>query len=978
MGLTDIYNTNNENINMNSTTLNDKQFLTWGNNNGNLNFAPNVVSVDLSSGLSGVSTPVSFIGMSRVWKVIEHNGDVPTVKVSIPVAAVRNIYPPGSYLMFISDSGTFDPTSDYRVMTNDGTNISATYDFNGTKYITFGYASEYRKPRSINFDGVQDFIEVGDQNDLNATNFTISAWVKRGTNSANKSILSKRDAAFSTGYDFKINSSGKFEVVWKNGSTNTVTSNTTIPVNEWHQVAITYNNGTAKLYIDGVLDNIVNSLTNPSNTTQSFLIAAAGKGAPTAFYDGNIDEVRVWNTALSVEQLHYIMNQEIEDVSNFTDGSIIPQTVPKNEVATIPWPDLESYYPMSGYSYTNIVDDSGNLHLGAIRNLDTVDSQTAPLPYQSTIDGNWDTAGTWLNNSVQTLPNTTSIVDGSEITWNIVETNNNVNTTRDVNVLGLKVNTNELSVNADNSLTISHYLLINGVLDLDNESQLIQTTGSDFDTASSGYLERDQQGEGNKFRYNDWSSPVYTATDVNGNYTTIQAALRDGTNPASPGAITYTSGYNGSLSPLTLSTYWMYKYANLPDDSYSSWDHIGNTGAVYAGEGFLMKGPGNPSDQNYVFEGKPNNGTISLTVAGGYDYLVGNPYPSAIDADQFIDDNVNSITGTLYFWEHYGGDTHNLAGYQAGYATYTKAGGVLAAAHPSVSSLGTATKTPGRYIPVSQGFFVVGDADGGTIQFNNAQRIFVKEAVGTSVFMKTAKGKGNIKAKTKELEIDTRPKFRIGFDAPQIDHRQILLTIDQNTTDAVDWGYDAEIYEIIADDMYWMIGDKKYVIQSTNTIRKDKEIPLGIQLSESGKIAIKVDDLENVEDNTQLYIKDRLTGETYNIKNQAFEINLEAGNYLDRFVLAFQPKLLSIDEVTLNEGVKIYMNTTTSELNIEKIADVNIQSIVLYNYLGQRVNTWKSGINKRFVSLPIVTSTGVYIVQLNTLNGAIDKKIIIK
>ncbi|MCF6180613.1 choice-of-anchor D domain-containing protein [Lutibacter sp.] len=978
MGLTDIYNTNNENINTNSTTLNDKQFLTWGNNNGNLNFAPNVVSVNLSDGIAGLSTPVSFIGMSRVWKVVEHGGDIPSVKVSIPIAAVRNIYPPGSYLMFISSSGTFDPTSDYRVMSNNGTDISTDYDFNGTKYITFGYAPEYRKPRSINFDGVQDFIEADNTLDLNPSSFTISAWIKREAGSTNTTILSKRDDnPFTTGYDFKINASNKFEVVWKNGTTNTITSNTTIPQDEWHQVAITYTNGTAKLYIDGVLDITDNSLSNPTNNSQTFLIAASDKSAPTAFFNGNIDEIRVWNTELTIDQLHYIMNQEIEDISNFTDGSIIPETVTKNEVSTIPWSDLEVYYPMSGYAYTNINDDSGNYHSGAIRNLDTVDWQTAPLPYQSTIDGNWDTPATWLNNTVQTLPNTTSIVNGSEITWNIVETNNHVNTTRDVTVLGLKVNTNELSVNADNSLVVSHYLLINGVVDLDGESQLIQTTGSDFDAASTGYLERDQQGEGNLYRYNDWSSPVYSGNDGK-NYATVFDVLRDGTNPNSPGPITYVSGYNGSLSPLTLSTYWMYKYANLPDDSYSSWDHIGNTGAIYAGEGFLMKGTGAPGspDQNYVFEGKPNNGTINLTIAAGNDYLVGNPYPSAIDAYQFIDDNPD-ITGPLYFWEHYGGDTHNLAGYQAGYATLTKSGGVLAAAHPSVSNLGSATKTPGRYVPVSQGFFVY-SSTGGTIHFNNGQRIFVKEAVGTSVFMKTAKGKGSKTTKTKTPEIDTRSKFRIGFNAPKIDHRQLLLTIDKNTTDAVDWGYDGEIYEIFGDDMYWLIGDKKYVIQATNIISKEKEIPLGIQLSESGKITIKIDALENVDENTKLYIKDKLTGETYDITNQPFETNLEAGNYADRFVLAFQPKLLSIDEVTLNKGVKIYMNNSSSELNIEKIADINIQSIILYNYLGQVVNSWKSDINNRYMYLPVNTSTGVYIVQLNTLKGTITKKIIIE
>ena len=42
--------------------------------------------------------------------------------------------------MFISDTGVFDPTADYRVMSTNGSNLETDYDFDGTKYITFGYA----------------------------------------------------------------------------------------------------------------------------------------------------------------------------------------------------------------------------------------------------------------------------------------------------------------------------------------------------------------------------------------------------------------------------------------------------------------------------------------------------------------------------------------------------------------------------------------------------------------------------------------------------------------------------------------------------------------------------------------------------------------------------------------------------------------------------------------------------------------------
>ena len=57
---------------------------------------------------------------------------------------------------------------------------------------------------------------------------------------------------------------------WKNGSTQTITSDVVIPEDYWHQVAIVYSGGTANLYIDGVLDKSA-ALTAPINTTQSLL-----------------------------------------------------------------------------------------------------------------------------------------------------------------------------------------------------------------------------------------------------------------------------------------------------------------------------------------------------------------------------------------------------------------------------------------------------------------------------------------------------------------------------------------------------------------------------------------------------------------------------------------------------------------------------------------------------------------------------------
>tara|TARA_R110001583_G_scaffold35585_3_gene118231 strand:+ start:30730 stop:37086 length:6357 start_codon:yes stop_codon:yes gene_type:complete len=1014
IGLNEIATTNNLNTN---TFTTDKTFLVWGNDNAVLTGGSSVV-VDMSEGilpLGSLTTNVEFTPILRKWKVAS-KGTTFSAKVSIPETLLIPLGPPpGDYLMFVSDSPTFSPSSEYRIMSSDGLgNFQANYTFSTTKYITFGFAPEKTFVRSIQFDGAVDYLDAGDVLDINTptTAFTISAWIKRENTSA--SIVSKRDNGFTTGYNFGINGSGNLEMSW-NGGSETITSSVPIPTSIWHHVAVIYDGTDAKLYIDGVEDITQTTvLAAPIDNSESFLIAAADGDEvnTTSFFEGNIDEVRVWDVALTEDQLRFVMNQEIEDNTN-VDGSyfaslgILPT---KNDINAVPWANLIGYYPMSTYTFTNCKDASGNGNTAALKNLNTVDNQTAPLPYQSSADGAWDTPVTWLNNTVQSIPNSLSIVDGvTPIDWNIVEiSDNNILTSgsRDIKVLGLNIISNsidaidtKLTINGDtaagtgNGLSVTHYLKLDGILDLEGESQLIQTIGSDLDIASIGHLERDQQGEGNKYRYNDWSSPVILQgagnfssdgiTPISGTPFSIANVLKDGTNANAPVDISFVGGQNGLPGPpIQIANYWLYKYANLTG-LYSEWDQIGSTGNLYAGEGFLMKGTGEPgaSDQNYVFVGKPNNGTIILSVSGNNEYLVGNPYPSAIDTRQFLIDNSPSGTGSvggggaIYFWEHYGGDTHNLKDYQAGYATRNLVSGVPATSHSSVSNLGIATKTPGPFIAVGQGFFVLADADGGFIEFNNGQRIFEKEFLGNSVFMKNSTTKSKIT--TKNIA-DERPKFRIGFDAPAINHRQILLAFDEKATDAVDWGYDAEIYEIFEDDMYWMIDDKKYIIQATNTFSLDKEVPLGIQTANDGNIRIKVDELENVAENISVYIKDNLTGETYNIKEQAFEVDLEAGDYKNRFVLTFQPRLKTLEEVALFEGVSIYMNNDISELQINRIVDTEVERISLFNYLGQQVSVWNSSINERFVSLPIKMATGVYIVRVHTAAGLLTKKIIIK
>jgi hypothetical protein len=410
-----------------------------------------------------------------------------------------------------------------------------------------------------------------------------------------------------------------------------------------------------------------------------------------------------------------------------------------------------------------------------------------------------------------------------------------------------------------------------------------------------------------------------------------------------------------------------------------------------------MKGPGTGAildEQNYVYLGKPNNGDINLTITAGNNYLVGNPYASAIDADQFIRDNGPELeyidpssnpetdpllSGTLYFWEHWGGGSHVLQQYQGGYATYNYSGAVAAASmgtnDPDVGTGGTPTKLPGRYIPVGQGFFVLAE-NSGTINFNNGQRVFQKEGGASSVFVRNMSAQNSSDNQTS----DDRMKFRIGFNSVNTVHRQLLLTVDENTTEGVDWAYDAVLSEEQIDDMYWIINDEAYMVQANSEANVDTVYPLGVKTDSDGTNTITIDKLENVPSDVDIYLHDKVLEIYHDLRESDYSIFLNEGEYQDRFEITFGTNnLLGIDDQENKTLDVVYSN------DIEKIVLINpnlieVTSIELFNIMGQLVkqleNISESGYSEYDVEN---LSTGTYIIKLYAASGSVStKKVLVK
>lgn len=1035
IGIKEIATTNNYNTH---SFFCDKSFLIWGHNNDATSPTTDIIK-NYGAG-TGVNTSLSVTPIARKWKIITIDS-IPTVKLSIPLSMVSGTHTSGEdYVMLIADDDSFTTNVTSATMKIVGTELEVDFYFEKTKYITFGSTTTTEEiARAISFDGTDMYLTAGDVNNLAHKNYTISAWVKLNGDNGNFDIISKRN--YNHGYALGINKDNQFMMQWKDPedtSYNSIQSTKAIPKNEWHHIAATFDTATnmSSLYIDGLLE-AKNDTLNPINipTDAHFMIGAAHHISRQHKFNGSIDEVRVWSVTLSEDQIRYIMNQEIQENNDLNvDGKILPSSTTKNEIAAIPWNNLIAYYPMNRFVFGSIKDESNSGNDASMINYDSVDAQTAPLPYQTVKDGYWDDKATWAHGDVQYIPGTNSYLSTSEtIDYNIVKINHNVtlnnsdpslipiNKNGNRTVLGLLVSSNELQLDGEtatnfgNSITVSHYLKLDGKIDLEGESQLIQTEGSDLDIKSSGSLERDQQGTKDLYTYNYWSSPVGLINTSTNNtaFSFSNNILKNGTIPSYPTNITFlTSGYNGNIlgTNICVADYWIWKYSGQFSNEYSTWQHLRSTGTIKIGEGFTMKGVESSessftSKQNYVFEGKPNNGNIIIPIKTGNDCLVGNPYPSALDADEFIKDNISNletngrningsiINGTLYFWDHFASGTHVVPEYSGGYATYNLMGGAAAVCSDKRINMtgNSGNKIPGRYIPVGQGFFVsaIFNSDlennantselnetiiGGDIIFKNSQRVFKKETEETSLFIK----QNNSKSETKNQ--DTRQKIRLMLDSPKGYHRQLLVGVDKNCTNTFDIGYDAPLIEVNKEDMFWFFNNGKYVIQAVHSFDEEQNLNLGIKIDKEGLTTIKIDTLENIPTLLNIYLHDKELDIYHDLKADNYEVYLKVGEYLNRFEITFNniSELALNVEGKLNKNLQLYFSNEKKSIIIQNQKLIHIENVYVYNMLGQTFYKFKIDKNKNYIELKTKEiKTGIYIINMKTELGMISKKVLI-
>lgn len=870
---------------------------------------------------------------------------------------------------------SFDTNGDGRIDGTGDTDRDGILDVFDTNDAQRGSPRDLNRKLYLDFDGRNDYAEnVALLGGL--SNATLMAWIDLNSAFSATGTVVGQDR-----FHIKVSSARTLQAV-VNGTT--LTFGTPLNKSQWYHVAATYGGGTLSLYLNGKLV-ASQALTGNIAADASRLTLGKDPLTSTNYFRGKIDEVRVFNTALTALQVQRMVYQEIQNSSSQVRGMIVPK-----DVGSLPFANVLRYYRMDAYK-DDIVDDltTASIDTGTgmkMYNHKVIAVQEAPMPFTTIRTGTFATA---INDATKDIRG----LDVLDYDYAIIQARHNITETANSTHMGLFVDPGvTVTMNNDTKIQNDWYLKLDGKIDLQGKSQLVQTTNSDLDVTSAGSIERDQQGQSNKFNYNYWCSPVGAMnTTSNNNAYTVAGVLRDGTNPNSIQNINWTTGYDGAATtPITLSSYWIFKFQNLTPQ-YANWSAVGQSGSLLAAQGFTLKGSNaGTSTQNYTFVGKPNNGTITTAIAPGNLNLCGNPYPSALDANAFLTDNSAVTTGTIYFWEHFStNSSHNLLDYQGGYSARNLVGGTPPVAPVGISGQGSSSRIPNRFIPVGQGFLVYANATGGSITFSNSQRAFVKEDGATSNFMFRQNSSLAMADRTFDNREDSFAgndgfgRIRIGFDSANNYHRQILMGfMDNLATDGFDPGYDAPQIDTQPNDLYFKLGTSNLVIQGVGSFDINKIYPLSLKNGMNGDIRFTLDGVENIDASQNIYIHDNVTGLYHNIKNQPFQINLAGGNYPDRFSLRFTTNTnLGVDDFNQSEEVTVVYTSNDHMIHIYKgITNASIKGVELINMLGQNIKTWQiENTTGNEIQIPVSNiSTGTYIVKVLTSKGDLTQKIIIK
>lgn len=293
--------------------------------------------------------------------------------------------------------------------------------------------------QALNFDGVDDFVNLGTGTfgiPAGSTGITISAWVKVRTFKSYAAIITKSVTSSPFGgwqlntnadtgnkFDFAANISGSWRGIVSDGS-----GSQNYSTNTWYHVVGTYDGTTLRKYVNAAPDGTA-SFSGTIQYQDSAASAFIGKNPFGTFFDGTVDDVRIYNRALSAQEVKLLYNASSSFHTTFS---------PVNSISS----GLVGYWTFDGKNMPQgqVNDISGQGNNGSMRSMSTSTAYIAGKIGQGLFfDG---LAGHWVTVGNATIPSTNFTVSA----WINIGANNSGFKTILTNVTGgFYVNSRKIS-----------------------------------------------------------------------------------------------------------------------------------------------------------------------------------------------------------------------------------------------------------------------------------------------------------------------------------------------------------------------------------------------------------------------------------------------------------------------------------------------------------------------------------------------------
>jgi len=220
---------------------------------------------------------------------------------------------------------------------------------------------------ALNLDGDGDYVDCGYDPifDIATNEMTVAAWVTiRSNANAWQVIAAKGEYAWRLS---AVNMDPRFHfgiTWWDIPSTFGVDGVTSVGYDEWHHVAGSFDGTNINVYLDGVLDASATT-TEPIGTNTESLLIGNNPYDLVRYWDGLIDDVRIYGRALSQSEIRDLMPTQLKATfPNPVDGAIISTTA-----ATLSWRVGESairHHVYFGENFENVNNGTGDTDKGLI------------------------------------------------------------------------------------------------------------------------------------------------------------------------------------------------------------------------------------------------------------------------------------------------------------------------------------------------------------------------------------------------------------------------------------------------------------------------------------------------------------------------------------------------------------------------------------------------------------------------------------